>query len=268
MSGGAHAAPNPLPGPLWSSARYSPASGRRPAEIALLVLLSVGLVVVAVASGRTVGRWWCVAGLVGVLTGPGFRPAGAVPLCAGGVFVAAQGALSGSFDGAQAVIGLGSLAALLLVISAVGFRDAEDRRRTWGESRPFLPVEPGPLLAWSRLRLRGRRFVAEVASLVLVGAVCLAYALVQDGSRPVLVAAAGIVVILAGAPLRAPVWPVVCWLGLVLALAGAWSSVSPRAALVAVLPAAALAVALRDAAWSSVPVEDDPAALPASVEQG
>lgn len=268
MSGGAHAAPNPLPGPLWSPARYGPGSGRRPVEIALLVLLSAGLVVVAVADGRSVGQWWCVAGVAGVLAAPGFRPAGAVPLAAGSLVVSAVAALRGSFDGASAVILLGSAAAVLLVISAVGFRDAEDRRRTWGESRPFLPVEPGPLVSWPRLRARGRRFLAEMASLVLVGAVCLAYALVHDGTWSALVAGAGIVVVLGGAPLRAPVWPVVCWLGLVLAVAGAWSSVSPRAALVAVLPAAALALGLRDAAWSSVPAEGDPAAPAASVQQG
>lgn len=268
MSGGAHAAPNPLPGPLWSRARYGSASGRRPVEIALLVLLSVALLVVAVADGRSIGQWWCVAGVAGVLAAPGFRPAGAVPLGAGSIVVSAEAALRGAFDGAQAVIGLGSMAALLLVISAVGFRDDDDRRRTWGEPRTFLPSEPGPLVSWSRVRTRGRRFLVYVAEFVLVGALCIAYALVQDSSWSALVAAAGVVLLLTGTLLRAPVWPVVCWLGLVLSVAGAWSSVSPRAALVAVLPAAALALGVRDAAWSSVPAEDDPAVLAPSVEQG
>ncbi|MEV5000679.1 hypothetical protein [Nocardioides sp. LML1-1-1.1] len=268
MSGGAHAAPNPLPGPLWSRARYGSASGRRPVEIALLVLLSVALLVVAVADGRSIGQWWCVAGVAGVLAAPGFRPAGAVPMGAGSIVVSAEAALRGAFDGAQAVIGLGSMAALLLVISAVGFRDDDDRRRTWGEPRTFLPSEPGPLLAWSRLRDRGLRFLGELASVVLGGAVLVAYAVVQDANPSPIIVGTGTLLVLASAPLRAPLWPVVCWLGLVVAVAGSWASISSRAALGSAVPLVALAFVIRECAWSSAPAADDTAALPASVEQG
>ncbi|MFC5727288.1 MULTISPECIES: hypothetical protein [Nocardioides] len=131
------------------------------------------------ADGREVAAWIGAIGLCCVLVSPGFRVPRGVPVALTGLVAAYEAALVGRFDEAQWAILLGTGLMAILAISVLGFNDEADRRRTWGEPRRVLPVEPGPLVGWPNLRSRRRRHLVDAGGFVAVGLLCAAYGLHQ-----------------------------------------------------------------------------------------